>query len=596
MDNLIDEFKKTYEDYEIINLIGIDTWQIRLKSYDKIAVLKRVDNPDIYKKLQELKTQGIPCIYSVFEKDKAFYVIEEFISGSNLAEVMASEGCMSSRQVREIVLKLCNILAPVHSAGIVHRDIKPSNIILTSGREVYLIDFGIARLQNETSTGDTRHLGTEFYASPEQYGFAQTDNKSDIYSIGKLMIVLLTGKENAESLKGIPYSRIIGRCIEIDATKRYGNVSRLKAAFLIKRRTAVLLAVLMAFSLLGVGKYVAVCKTAADNKDVLKETDHPDSEAVTGDEKKTEATTEETSRAERTTAKVETTTAATTAYTTETTTAAPAANGLSEGKKPVRNEEKPAKAQNNSQSVSVQLPTEKTTEDNTQVGNYFGGFAVGELIYSDSPPAAEPVPFKANNYSIDKNGRSVNTVYTGDTNYYGYVFYGDGASDLNQFIDVDINIPKQTNKVLLARDGTTATLDTEMTDKGINISLNGNELFIAKSDDIWHDPFGEISPQGHIYTLAFYDIDMSGMCDIIVMDMMYFVDSDTGGVERMCAMGHIIKVNDDMSISLFEGDEIKLKSSTDCVELTMYDLRTYNWFGNSCVKFEITDDKVRGYF
>lgn len=228
MENIADEFRKQYENYDIISKIGNDTWQIRLKSYDKIAVLKQVDNPHIYKRLMPIKIKGIPIIYNIFEKEGKNYVIEEYINGSNLSEILSSKGSINKREVKNIILRLCDILSEIHSEDIIHRDIKPSNIVYTSQKEVYLIDFGIARTTNEKSSRDTRLLGTEFYASPEQYGFAQTDCRSDIYSLGKLMIALLTGKENGEDINKIPYHKIILKCTQVDASKRYENVSNLK--------------------------------------------------------------------------------------------------------------------------------------------------------------------------------------------------------------------------------------------------------------------------------------------------------------------------------------------------------------------------------
>jgi serine/threonine protein kinase len=241
MDKLLEEFSKKYDDYEIISSIGKDTWQICLTSYDRIAVLKRIDNPDIYKKLSTLKIKGVPAIYSVFERDGESYVIEEFINGTTLDSLLASNGRLSAQEVRSIVIELCKILAPLHNVDIVHRDIKPSNLILTSDNSLYLIDFGIARIKTDTATEDTKHLGTEFYASPEQYGFVQSDNRSDIYSIGKLMLVLLTGKESAGNAHRLPYGGIISKCIRIDSKNRYRNVKGLQKAFGEKRAVGIVL-------------------------------------------------------------------------------------------------------------------------------------------------------------------------------------------------------------------------------------------------------------------------------------------------------------------------------------------------------------------
>lgn len=235
MDDLLNEFKENYDNYEIINLIGKDTWQIKLNNYNKIAILKEIKNINIYRKLKSMNIKGIPKIYDIFEKDGKTYIIEEYINGDTLQNILASQGKISPPEVMYIVIKLCDILTQVHNANIIHRDIKPSNIILTSDNAVYLIDFAIARNKNNNAVNDTKRLGTEFYASPEQYGFAQTDNRSDIYSIGKLMTVLLTGKEEIKNINKLPYYRIIKKCVKIDSANRYKNTSKLKRALIIKK-------------------------------------------------------------------------------------------------------------------------------------------------------------------------------------------------------------------------------------------------------------------------------------------------------------------------------------------------------------------------
>ena len=235
MEDLLNEFRKNYDNYEIINLIGKDTWQIKLNNYNKIAILKKIKNINIYKKLKNMNIKGIPKIYDIFEKDGKTYIIEEYINGDTLQNILASKGKISPSEVMNIIIKLCDILIQIHNVAIIHRDIKPSNIILTSDNAVYLIDFGIARNKNNNAANDTKCLGTEFYASPEQYGFAQTDNKSDIYSIGKLMTVLLTGREDIKNISKLPYHRIIKKCIKIDSADRYKNISKLKMALIIKK-------------------------------------------------------------------------------------------------------------------------------------------------------------------------------------------------------------------------------------------------------------------------------------------------------------------------------------------------------------------------
>jgi hypothetical protein len=122
------------------------------------------------------------------------------------------------------------MLAPLHRKGLVHRDIKPSNVVITAGNDVYLIDFDIARIQKEKGGTDTRVLGTQGYAAPEQYGFQQTSAQTDIYALGVLLNKMLTGKLPQEQIAKGPLSYIIRRCIQMDVDKRYRNVESLKRA------------------------------------------------------------------------------------------------------------------------------------------------------------------------------------------------------------------------------------------------------------------------------------------------------------------------------------------------------------------------------
>ena len=113
----------------------------------------------------------------------------------------------------------------------VHRDVKPENVILR-GSEAILIDFDAARLHKSEPDHetDTQILGTTGFAAPEQYGLSQTDVRSDIYSLGILINVMLTGQHPSKQLARGRLGRIVERCTHVNPQKRYQNVLRLMEA------------------------------------------------------------------------------------------------------------------------------------------------------------------------------------------------------------------------------------------------------------------------------------------------------------------------------------------------------------------------------
>jgi len=163
-------------------------------------------------------------IYFCVEDDNKTFIVEEFLSGENLAE---RKNFLTEIEARQFILQLCDGLKILHALGIVHRDIKPSNLIL-QGDKIKLIDFDAARIFSADKSEDTNFLGTKGYAPPEQFGYGQTDPRSDIFSLGKTFQKLL-GKNCTGNLK-----KILLKCTELDPKNRYQTVDELKFALLEK--------------------------------------------------------------------------------------------------------------------------------------------------------------------------------------------------------------------------------------------------------------------------------------------------------------------------------------------------------------------------
>ena len=177
-----------------------------------------------YAALKQLPSGPWPQVIYAAEDGEKTLVIEEYIQGESLRERLARGEWLTEEEARNIMLQLCCGLSHLHEAGLIHRDIKPSNLILQAGGIVCLIDFDAARLMKESGEEDTRLLGTRGYAPPEQFGYGQTEARSDIYSLGVTMREALPSDYQGYLLG------ILARCTEMDVKRRYGSAGELARA------------------------------------------------------------------------------------------------------------------------------------------------------------------------------------------------------------------------------------------------------------------------------------------------------------------------------------------------------------------------------
>ena len=179
-------------------------------------------NGEVYRKLVGISCPNLPQIMETAERDGMVAVLEEYIQGDSLAYLL--EGALFSHaEARKITMQLCNALWVLHKLGAVHRDIKPENVMIR-GSEAILIDFDASRIFKSDTNQDTQILGTTGYAAPEQYGIAQTDERADIYSLGVLLNVMLTGKHPSKELANGRLGRIVQKCTMVNPEKRYKSV------------------------------------------------------------------------------------------------------------------------------------------------------------------------------------------------------------------------------------------------------------------------------------------------------------------------------------------------------------------------------------
>ena len=176
-----------------------------------------------------IRHANLPEIYDVYELDDGFAVVEEFIAGMDLRESLGA-GLYDYSGARSVIRQVCRALAVLHENGFVHRDVKPENVMIADDGTVKLIDFDACRAYSSVKSADTQILGTIGYAPPEQFGVAQSDSRSDIYAVGVLLNVMLTGVHPSESIARGRAGRIIRKCTRINPDERFRDVEKLISA------------------------------------------------------------------------------------------------------------------------------------------------------------------------------------------------------------------------------------------------------------------------------------------------------------------------------------------------------------------------------
>lgn len=184
----------------------------------------------------------LPRIVDCYAAGEQRAVVMEYVQGETLADAVYR--CDPSMALAcDVFPKLCDAVSELHEGfdpPLIHRDLKPSNIMLTSSN-LTIIDFGISRTFSDDADEDTRHFGTRAYAPPEQFGYGQTDKRSDVYALGMLLYFCLTEKTPdvkarrdgyASEFVPEPVRRVIARAAAFDPADRYAGAAEAKHAFL----------------------------------------------------------------------------------------------------------------------------------------------------------------------------------------------------------------------------------------------------------------------------------------------------------------------------------------------------------------------------
>src|SRR5437763_239073 len=158
------------------------------------------ENPDLLKRFyREAKSTGmlqhpnIVIVYDCGDDEGNPYLVMEFLDGEPLDKIIASHREISIVEKLGYIMQACNGLGYAHGRGIVHRDIKPANLMVLKYGNCKLVDFGIARIGDNSMTRTGQVVGTISYMSPEQINAQVVDGRADIFSAGIMLYELLTG-------------------------------------------------------------------------------------------------------------------------------------------------------------------------------------------------------------------------------------------------------------------------------------------------------------------------------------------------------------------------------------------------------------------
>lgn len=196
--------------------------------------------------LSKLRHPNIPRVWDYFIETEKYYLVMDFVQGTNLHEILYSkpDQRLTEAELIDWCSQICDVLSFLHhhDPPIIYRDIKPANVMITADNRAVLIDFGIARLFKPKVTGTM--IGTQGYSPPEQYR-GKTDPRSDIYALGAAMHHLITGKDPQldAPFSFLPVKElvtdisdrlaiIIDKCLEFDMQDRFQSADELKKALL----------------------------------------------------------------------------------------------------------------------------------------------------------------------------------------------------------------------------------------------------------------------------------------------------------------------------------------------------------------------------
>ena len=240
-------FSEAGELEKLINKrFSVKNYLVKNKSHEKImlsddkgncivrcTIFKPADI-EVYLRLMDVSSPNICNILEISEQSDRYIVYEEYCEGITLEDLGV---CIGMKKALDIAIGICSGLYALHSCQIVHRDLKPENIIISDDNTVKILDYDAARVYKPLSDSDTRLLGTIGYAAPEQFGFQQSDSRSDLYSLCVILNMLITGAHpSVKMCQEKHIKKILDKCLAINPAERYNDVKELSHALCGARR------------------------------------------------------------------------------------------------------------------------------------------------------------------------------------------------------------------------------------------------------------------------------------------------------------------------------------------------------------------------
>lgn len=185
------------------------------------------------KRLVQMNGDGFPKLLFWEDSEETCFLVREYVEGDTLQELMEKEEPLGRQEALEAAIQVCGLLERLHQQKppVIYRDVKPQNVVCTPRGEYVLIDLDTARAYKDGIGEDTVFMGTRGLASPEQYGYQQTDARTDVYGLGMLLLYLLTGGyEKNKNYEALPkrLKKIITKCTEFSPKDRYSSIKEVE--------------------------------------------------------------------------------------------------------------------------------------------------------------------------------------------------------------------------------------------------------------------------------------------------------------------------------------------------------------------------------